>query len=201
VSVPQFKSIAALREAIVARGRGDPAWAQKMLHKVPELPTVKNRGAYLAAKAKGRTVLDIGCTGPISAEIRKHAKRYYGIDRVAADGVEAVELDSRPDLMPAHDDVDLVIAAEVLEHLANPGYFLLALKARYPGRECYISVPNAGAFVMRGDCEVVNAEHVCWYSYQTLRALLERHDIKITAVRWYNGGPFTAEGLIAMVKL
>jgi hypothetical protein len=195
------KTIAELRDAIVSPGHQNPDWAQKMLHQVPALPTVKNRGAYLVAKSKDRVVLDIGCTGPISAEIRKAAKGYHGVDRVAGECVTVVELDHRPDLMPKHPDVDLVIASEVLEHLSNPGYFLLALKDKYAGRECYISVPNAGAFVMKGDCEVVNTQHVCWYSYQTLRALLARYGIAIAEARWYNGAPFTAEGIIAKVTL
>ena len=168
---------------------------------VPNLPTVKNRGVYLALKAKDRAVLDIGCTGQISAEIRKQAKAYYGIDKAAGDGVEAVDLDHRPDLMPKHDDVDLVIASEILEHLSNPGYFLLALKDKYPGWECYITVPNAGGFTMKGDCEQVNAEHVCYYSYQTLRSLLGRYDIAIDNARWYNGDPYKAEGIIFKVTL
>ena len=194
-----FKSIDDLRRSIEAPGHANPDYAKKMIHQVPELPTVKDRAAYLIAKAKDRVVLDIGCTGPISLAIRKAAKGYYGIDKVAADGIEAVELDHRPDLMPVHEDVDLVIASEVLEHLSNPGYFLLALQKLYCGVETYITVPNAGAYSVKDGCELVNAEHVCWYSYQTLKALLTRYEFKIEESRWFNGPPFKAEGIIMRV--
>lgn len=192
-------NIAELRAAITSRV--DPQRAARMEHAIPELPTVKNRAAYLVAKAKDRTVLDIGCTGDISKAIRAAAKKYYGIDRVPVEGAEVVELDHRPDQMPKHEDVDLVIASEVLEHLSNPGYFLLALKDKYAGRECYITVPNAGAYQVVDGCEIVNVEHVCWYSYQTLKALLDRYGIKIAEARWYNGEPFKAEGIIVKATL
>lgn len=195
-----MKTIAELRESIISPGHKNPEWAKRMLHPIPNLPTVKDRAAYLIEKSKDRVVLDIGCTGPISGGIRKVAKGYYGIDKADGDGVVGVELDHRPDLMPVYEDVDLIICAEVLEHLSNPGYFLLALKDKYPGKDCYFTVPNAGAYAVKDDCEVVNAEHVCWYSYRTLQALLTRYEYVIQEARWYNGEPYKAEGLIMKVK-
>jgi hypothetical protein len=47
--------------------------------------------------------------------------------------------------------------------------------------------------------EVVNDDHVCWYSYQTLQTLLKRYEIEIVNMRWYHGEPHKAEGLIAEV--
>ncbi len=196
-----YNSIDALRTHIVTGVRDD--WAKKMLHQVPDLPTVKDRAAYLVEKAKDKVVLDIGCTGVISPKIKEVAKAYYGLDKVQVEGGEVVDLDHRPDKMPIHEDVDTIIASEVLEHLANPGIFLMFLKKFYPGRTLYLTTPNAGAFAMKGDCEVVNNDHVCWYSYQTLKTLLERYKYEITQARWYNApekNPYKAEGLIMVVQ-
>lgn len=195
-----YQSVDALRKAVKRGGNIPPEYRERMFHEVPQIPTVKDRAAYLVEKAKGKVVLDIGCTGAISAAIRKSAKAYYGFDKVAADRVEAVELDHRPDLMPFHEDVEIVICSEILEHLSNPGYFLLALKEKYADRQVYITVPNAGAYTVKDGCEIVNGEHVCWYSYQTLKALLTRYDYQILETRWYNGDPFKAEGIIMVAK-
>jgi 2-polyprenyl-3-methyl-5-hydroxy-6-metoxy-1,4-benzoquinol methylase len=171
-----------------------------MHHRVPDLPTVKDRSAYLVEKAKDKIVLDIGCTGKISEAIRKAAKEYHGFDRVAGEGIDSLELDHRPDLMPVYESVELIICSEFLEHLANPGYFLLALKERYPGKIAYFTVPNAGAYTVHDGCEIVNVEHVAWYSYQTLKTLLTRYNYEILASRWYHGPPFKAEGIIMEVR-
>ena len=192
----KYERVSALRDRIVGHGQNGGAYAEKMYHKVPEMPTVKDRGRYLVEKAKGKVVLDIGCTGLISAAIKASAKKYYGIDKAEADGVQGVDLNHRPDQMARYDDVELVICSEVLEHISNPGYFLMALKDKYPAQQKIITVPNAGAYTVREGVEIVNAEHVCWYSYQTLKALLDRYGYTIELARWYNGEPYKAEGLI-----
>ena len=177
-------------------------WTRRMLHFVPDLPVVADRARYLAEKAAGEVVLDLGCAGPISEGIRLAARGYYGVDRVAGPNVTAVlDLDATPDALPVYPDVTLLVAAELLEHLANPGRFLLALRAAYPGLPMWVSVPNAGVYRMHnGTHEEVNAEHVAWYSYTTLSTLLRRTGYTLDVVRWYNGQPHTAEGLVARVR-
>jgi predicted TPR repeat methyltransferase len=188
-----YSTVEDLRKSIVGR-----SWADKMLHDVPNIPVVKNRAAYLLEKAKGKVVLDIGCTGVLSQAIKGVAKKYYGIDK-APEATHVVNLDE--DQMPVLEDVELIIASEVLEHLSNPGNFLAGLKQAYPGKTCFITVPNAGSYTVKDGKEVVNDDHVCWYSYQTLQTLLKRYAIEIVNMRWYNGEPHKAEGLIAEIKL
>ena len=195
-----FESIEALRSNIVSKGNVDTRYASRMLHRIPDMPTVPDRARYLVEKSRDKVVLDIGSTGPISQSIRQVAKKYYGIDRVPGEERIVVDLDHRPDQMPKLDDVEVVIASEVLEHLSNPGYFLMALKEHYPDRTVYITVPNAGAYHVRDGCENVNAEHVCWYSAHTLKTLLERYGYRIQEARWYHGEPYKAEGIIMVVK-
>ena len=199
-SATSFETISALRDSLSGLGRLGPEYAAKMFHQVPDLPTVKNRAAYLVEKAKDKVVLDIGCLGPISAGIRAVAKGYHGVDRVPGDGWAVVNLDEDPQEMPAHADVELIIASELLEHLANPGRFLAALRPKYPAVPAYFTVPHAGGYSVRNDCEVVNRDHVCWYSYTTLQTLLGRYGYVIQEARWYGGPPHKAEGIIMVVR-
>lgn len=194
----QVTTVSDLRTLI--QSRFSPAYKNKMLHTVPEWPVVKERGTYLAEKAKDKVVLDIGCTGPLSEGIRTAAKTYYGVDREAGNWA-VVDLDKDPTLLPFYEDVDLVIASEVLEHLANPGRFLEALAKKYPDIPTYFTVPNAGAYSVYEGCEMVNKDHVAWYSYTTLQTLLMRYGYKLQLCRWYNGHPHKAEGLIVLAKV
>lgn len=178
----------------------DPAWAKKMLHVVPEWPTVKDRAAYLVERVKDRTVLDVGCTGVISTRLRSAARAYHGVDKVDGGDWFVADLDLDPTRLPAWHDVDLVVVSEFLEHLANPGFFLAALARAYAGVEMIVTVPNAGAYMTRQGCEVVNADHVAWYSYTTLTTLLRRYGYIVESCCWYNGPPHRAEGLIVHAR-
>jgi len=196
-----YATISDVRAALGRQGTAPPEWAAKMLHVVPDLPIVADRKAYLVEKARGKVVLDIGCTGPISAAIRAAAATYYGVDTVAGTGVTVCDLDVAPQTMPRHADVEMVIASELLEHLANPGRFLDALHEAYLGIPVYLTVPHAGAYqVKNGTHEVVNREHVAWYSYTTLATLLRRSGYRMDLARWYHGQPHTAEGLIVEAR-
>jgi hypothetical protein len=196
----KVESISELRDLIYGKKGLPREYVDKMLHAVPEIPIVKDRKAYLIEKSKDKIVLDIGCTGPISKEIRTVAKQYYGVDNSPGDW-EVCDIDHRPDQLPKHEDVEVIILSEVLEHLANPGYFLLALKEIYPGRTIYLTVPNAGAYKVIDDAECVHKDHVCWYSYTTLKTLLTRYGFEIKEARWYGNGPrYHAEGIIAVIQ-
>jgi len=189
-----------LRTALRTPIGGSPEWAARMLHAVPDLPTVKDRIAYLVAKATGRRVLDIGCTGPLAEALKAAAHTYYGVDRAPGPWA-VVDVDVAPEQIPVYPDVDLIVVAELLEHLANPGWFLCALKDKYPDRAVYLTVPQAGAYQVKdGTHEIVNADHVAWYSYTTLHTLLARCGYTVELARWYNGQPHSAEGLIVVAR-
>ena len=200
MSAVVVSDVTELRELISSRMT--PAYRTKMLHTVPEWPTVKNRGQYLVELATGRQVLDIGCSGPISDAIAATAKQYRGVDRALCQGraMDVVDLDCSPESLQVYPEVNLIICSEVLEHLANPGRFLQALQEKYTGVETCITVPNAGAYSVRDGYEIVNGDHVAWYSYTTLRVLLERYNYEILSAFWYNGQPHKAEGLIMLTK-
>ena len=196
----KFNTIEDLRNSLLSPGHVNPLYYEKMFHPMPVMPCVKNRGEWLLNQAKGKIVLDIGCTGTISHAIKDAAKKYYGVDQEPCDGCVVIDLDNHPEQLPVYEDVELIILSEFLEHLANPGNFLKFLKMRYPGKEIIITVPNAGAFMVKDNCEIVNRFHVAWYSYTTLKTLLTRYDYKIEKAHWYNGQPYKAEGIIVEAR-
>lgn len=203
-TVLKFKTVADLREAILSGKQPEvlvakQAYADRMLQPVPNIPTVKDRAAYLVDKSKDQVVLDIGCTGVISEAIRKVAKGYHGVDAVSGDW-DVVDLDVAPESIPVYPDVTLVIMSEVIEHLTNPGNCLRAVKKLYPNTSVILSVPQAGAYNVVDDAENVNKDHVAWYSYSTLTRLLQKVGFTVTDMRWYNGQPHKAEGLIALAR-
>lgn len=200
-----------------------PQYAAKQLHKVPEFPVVI-RETFLLAQCQGKVVLDIGATGKMHAEIVKAAKQCYGITRPdfpsEDPNVKAFDLDDVSKRgIPCWPGVEVVVCGEVLEHLSNPGHFLRRLKSWYdkvcerpnldrtpPFRTVtkIFTVPNAfssvGAASLRQGIENVNIDHVSWYSYRTLRTLLERHNYTIREWAWYKGVARFSEGLICVAE-
>lgn len=179
-------------------GLSAPEYRAKMMHPVPSAPVIK-RERYLMDQARGKVVLDIGASGPMSEAIKQVAKEYHSINRDNAEW--CIDLDSiYEEVLPEFPGLELVICGEVIEHLSNPGHFLGMLIES--GYDCPIilTTPNAfnstGAYHVSRGIECVNPEHVAYYSYHTLKGLVERHGFKVSEWYWYNGKPLTAEGLI-----
>ncbi len=166
---------------------------EKMLHRIPAADSV-TRHTYLAAACKGKSILDIGGSGPLKALLSKSAKLYCSIDKQDAD--YCVDLDREP--VPLVGGVELVICGEVVEHLSNPGFFLDGLR-RYTVPVIF-TVPNAFAKAGRQwvekRIECVNLDHVAYYSYYTFSNLLQRHRFTVEKFLWYNGRPGLSEGMI-----
>jgi 2-polyprenyl-3-methyl-5-hydroxy-6-metoxy-1,4-benzoquinol methylase len=179
-----------------------PEYAAKMLHAVPDAEVV-DRAKFILERCKGQVVLDVGASGPMHEAIVKVAAKVYGIDRQDGDGVVGIDLDDYHAALPVFADVTRIVCGEVLEHLSNPGWFLKRLRDAYRC-ETIITVPNAFAEAGRGQLkrgtEVVNRDHVAWYSYKTLSVLLERHGYAVKQFYWYGGQPYTSEGLIVVTE-
>lgn len=193
-----------------------PEYHAKMMHRVPDA-TVVDRAEFLVDKCRGKRVLSLGATGPMQERIDEVASESYGTDlhpisdeeMARKKGFVTVDLDT---LSVTHCTwecvelvawyVDIVICGEVIEHLTNPGY-LLQFLARY-NCEVVITVPNAFSscgqrHIQRG-IECVNSDHVAWYSYCTLKKLMDRTGYEVLEWHWYNGKPLSAEGLIFVVR-
>lgn len=203
-----YATIDALRESL-ARPTPKPvdaAYAAKMLHAVPPAPVV-DREKFIASRCKGKRVLELGASGALTVLLREIAGSYLGIDRQDGEAIVGYDLDDvENNLLPMPDwPVDVIVCGEVLEHLSNPGYVLKRLRAIYAGVPVIVTVPNAfcsvGLSMLKRDgVENVNGDHVAWYSYRTLKTLLERYGYAVEAFCWYTGEPLTAEGLIMVAR-
>ncbi len=102
---------------------------------------------------------------------------------------DASALDKLEDLRGQ--DFDVVVASEVLEHLANPGLFLDAVKCvMIPDQtRLIVTVPNAfrirTLLWMLRRIELVHPDHNFWFSYLTATNLLRKSGFKIESINVY----------------
>jgi len=207
------KTIAELASDCLS-SRWTPEYRERMIHKIPDAPVV-DREAFIVKACKGKKVLNLGSNGTDSESIlhkaiKEVAHVAVGVDRTNSDfncdlDEQAVGLWT----FLASDDngfqprkPNLIIAGEILEHLGNPGNLLKTLR----GFQCpvIITVPNAFANgshrLMEEGFENVNKDHVAWYSYRTLKTLVERYGFSVSEFCWYKGRVRFAEGLIMRVE-
>lgn len=182
-----------------------------MVHVVPRAPLV-DRVERLAELARGRRVAHLGFVDAGRMEA-KAARREWLHERLAATASALVGIDYEPEGVErarglgfeayaadcrSRDELaglglepfDLVVAGELIEHVDAPGALLDALEALLrPGGELVVTTPNAHALTNFGAAllgrELVNDDHVCWYSWRTLVALLERHGWETHEVAFY----------------
>lgn len=107
--------------------------------------------------ATPKRILDLGCSdGRLGALLRRDGHYVVGVDATKGDGVgerldEFVEADLGAGLPPeVGDNFDVVLAADVLEHLAQPGKLLADLpRLLAPGGVLLVSVPNVAHWYAR----------------------------------------------------
>lgn len=199
-----FATIEDLRESLAQphRKARTPEYVRRMLHDVPDADVV-DRAEFVTARCRDRAVLHVGASGELHRSILKCARQVCGLDREAdpSAGVIAFDLDDVAAELPRIDGAELVVCGEVLEHLGNPLHLLNRLRDAYPGVPVIVTVPNAFSEIarrhMQDGTENVNAEHCAWYSYRTLRTLVERAGYAVKEFHWYGAGkPGFNEGLI-----
>lgn len=202
-------TLSEIREEIASYGHREPEYYQRMMHQVPDAPVV-DRTKFILERCRDKRVLNLGCaSGGLHEAIRQVASGLTGVDHHRPYDVwmDLNEIDGNHvedqwerefGQKPVHSGFGLIVCGEVLEHLDCPGpllWFLKKFKA-----PLLLTAPNAfseiAAAHMAGGVENVNVDHVAWYSYRTLRTLLERYDWQAREFCWYNGRPRTAEGLI-----
>ena len=192
----------------------NPEWYVKMMHKIPPARVV-DRIVYVLTQCEKKRVLHLGCNWPpgyLHKAIAKVATRLYGVDicvppgpREGLFGRANLDKDNEAEDLVGSlhvEKIELIVCAEILEHLGNPGNLLARL--RQLSCPVLITVPNAfntaGYYHITGGVESVNPEHVAYYSYHTLKVLVERYGYIVKDWCWYNGKPGTAEGLIFLVQ-
>lgn len=170
---------------------------RKMWHEVPHAQSV-NRAQFILDRCRGKHVLSFGHTGPLADAMDSVAK-VRGVDKDDCD-LDDFHRKFQVETIVGSEEWDVIVCGEVIEHLTNPGILLDSLRFRLAQQPILVTVPNAGAKIYSGGRENVNIDHVCWYSYRTMKTLLERHSLHIKEFYWYNGPPFIAEGLIFCVR-
>ncbi|MEO0475930.1 MAG: methyltransferase domain-containing protein [Planctomycetota bacterium] len=101
-------------------------------------------------------------------------------DVIASDVLEA----DLPEPGGGKDMWDLMIVAEVLEHVDNPVSFLSSLAQQQAGkvRTLLVSVPNAFASenrrFSRGGIEMINSDHRYWFTPYTISKVLDRAGLR-----------------------
>jgi len=171
----------------------------------------------------------------VSSELYGFDFDQEGIDALAAKGYGKLfraDLENL-DEVDLNTTFDVIIAGEMIEHLNNPGRFLNGIK-RFMNSETLLVITTINAYSgmrffvyglrgRRGKLEPVHPDHVAYYSYSTLKLLLERHGYNITNFLFYDLGsehrpyngklrnfvndvcvkisPQWADGIIAICKL
>ena len=170
---------------------------------------VVNRVEELLQLSAGKRVLHLGCVDYPFTELQgerllhrqllKVARDLWGLD-ASTEGVERLRAMGfpnillgdvehlEPGLIPA--GCDLIIAGELIEHLACPGGFLTSLRTHMdPRTELVLTTPNA--FGGKGFLhsllwrEKVHPDHNYYFSYYTITQLLGKFGFRCNAVYYY----------------
>ena len=124
-----------------------------------------------------------------------------GIDILSAAGVDNLyrgDLE-KLDEVDLEETFDVIVAGEMIEHLSNPGLFLNGIKRFMNDRtKLLITTINAYSgmrFVIYGlrgrggENEPVHPDHVAYYSYKTLKMIIERENLAVKEFLFYDLGP------------
>ena len=171
---------------------------------------VVDRRVFLPELARGRRVLHLGCvdehvtalrhgTGDLlHQELAAVATQLVGVD-ISSAGLREIEAlvpgsylhgdVERLDELDLPDEVDLVIAAELIEHLGAPALFLdgLCRYLRRTGATAVITTPNAYSWrhvatVAARRPEDVHEDHRLLYSLATLERSLRAAGLELRRV-------------------
>jgi 2-polyprenyl-3-methyl-5-hydroxy-6-metoxy-1,4-benzoquinol methylase len=183
-----------------------------------KLPPIRNcdRIEYILAACEGNTVLHVGCADwpftqakldadrLLHPKIHEVAQRLSGID-LSTEGVAVLKQRGFGAIV-VHDatkslwqqfgrSFDVVIAGETIEHVPNAGDFLESIKTVLrPDSVLVLTTPNfcpikrISRLAYRN--EVVNDDHLCYYSRATLGMLMERcgYEVIDWKSHWWDSG-------------
>lgn len=140
-------------------------------------------------------------------KLREPAAELFGLD-FDQEGIDILKARGYGDLfradlekleeVPLHRTFDVIIAGEMIEHLNNPGKFLTGVQ-RFMAPESRLIITTVNAYcAMRfftyalrgkgGPNEPVHPDHVSYYSYSTLKLMLERHCLTVEEFLFYDLG-------------
>jgi len=136
----------------------------------------------------------------VTAELFGFDYDQEGIDVLAANGSKNLyraDLE-RLDEVDLETKFDVIIAGEIIEHLNNPGLFLNGIQ-RFMNAESELIITTINAYsalrfttyALRGKGgtnEPVHPDHVYYFSYRTLKLLVERAGLTVKDFYFYDVG-------------
>ncbi len=155
----------------------------------------------------GARVLDVGCGCGPSTIVANYGKGNDvsalepDPDRCAAArarGIDVTQGYLTAQYLAEHGSFDVIMFADVLEHVADPAALLnLALTALRPGGCLLISVPNVAHWTVRlglffgnfdyASSGIRDATHLRWFTRKTLKQLLASVGLEVIAARSSSG--------------
>lgn len=183
---------------------------------------LSDRAARIVELCRGKRVLHIGCADQLFTDqkfldgtllhalVSAVAEESYGIDP-SAESVAALERHGYRNLTIGTvqevakkgllDSVqfDVLLAGEVLEHVPDAAGFLAGMRQflGVPSSRLILTTPNAFCayrFVHRmlGGSELVNCDHVAYYSPSTLTTLLRKCGYELESLSFYSAREFVS---------
>ncbi|WP_390637537.1 class I SAM-dependent methyltransferase [Limnoglobus roseus] len=161
----------------------------------------ESTGLIISLIPRGARVLDVGCgTGSVSCLVRDHCHaEVVGIEP----SLERAEVAKHRGLtvyhsffpcneVPANGNFDVVLFADVLEHMVEPGLVLLGASAFLrPGGSIVVSIPNVAHWSVRWNLlwgrfdyrpsGIMDATHLRWFTYKSVRLLMAAAGYEINA--------------------
>ncbi len=139
--------------------------------------------------------------------IGKEARELYGLD-FDQEGIDVLESHGITNLycgdleklqdVPMDQTFEVIVAGEMIEHLNNPGLFLDGIQRFMDsGSRLVITTINAygasrflqyGLRGKGGTVEPVHLDHVAYYSFSTLKLLVERAGLSVNEFYFYDIG-------------
>lgn len=149
-----------------------------------------------------RRVLDLGCSaGALGAGLRARGAEVVGVEvdpalaREAERRLDRVVLGDASELPDDLGSFDCIVAADVLEHLADPWRALRdAARLLEPGGTLVVSLPNVRFFETfwqlgvrgrwpRREQGVFDRTHLRWFTLRDARELVEQAGLRVEEVR------------------
>ncbi|MEM7062782.1 MAG: methyltransferase domain-containing protein [Cyanobacteria bacterium P01_B01_bin.77] len=169
-----------------------------------------SRDSFILERCKGKRVLHVGCTDYpffenalnhgylLHDKVAKAAQHVVGID-IAQDDINAmkshgydvrlIDAERMSDYLEK-EEFDVILLADVIEHIVNPGNVIHeAVKALNGEGLIIITVPNALGIIRFLKTffkyEQVHPDHLAYYSSGTLETLAVNFQLKVEELAWY----------------
>jgi 2-polyprenyl-3-methyl-5-hydroxy-6-metoxy-1,4-benzoquinol methylase len=196
---------------------------------VPKVEITPGRHEVVLRICRGKRVLHLGCVDEgllharyargelLHLKLLEVGRELWGVD-ISEQGIEFLASQGILNLIVADvehinavseltdKEFDVIVASELIEHLANPGAFLSAtMELMQNNTTMILTVPNAyrvGTLLrmLKGE-EYVHPDHNYWFSFKTITTLVQKHGYSIKEIYVYASGPTRIKTCLAKTNL